>query len=76
MPVKSKEESDKLILEIDNGDLSKLKDVMDKWSFKDYQSFMRFAVSIFLLSDDNSISIKADGIRQDFAPVSDLLKGK
>jgi uncharacterized ferredoxin-like protein len=76
MAVKSKEEKDRLILELDNGDMSKFNEVMEKWAFKDHQSFLRFAMSIFLLSEDNVISIKSDGIKQDFAPVHDLLKGK
>ncbi|HDV5783367.1 TPA: hypothetical protein RJD83_000279 [Legionella pneumophila] len=76
MAVKSQEKEDKLILEIDNGDLSKLNDVMEKWGFKDYQSFMRFAVSILLLNEEKSVGIKLDGLKQDIAPASDLLKGK
>lgn len=76
MAVKDKKESNKLILEIDNGDLSKLDEVMEKWSFKDYQSFMRFVVSILLLNEEKSVGIKLDGLKQDITPSSDLLKGK
>lgn len=76
MAVKAQEKDKKLMLDIDNGDLSKLNEVMDKWGFKDYQSFMRFAVSILLLNEEKSIGIKLDGIKQDITPSSDLLKGR
>ena len=62
-----------LILEIDNGDLTKLNEVIEKWAFKDYQSFMRFAVSVFLLNEEKSIGIKLDGIKKEVTPSSDLI---
>jgi hypothetical protein len=74
MAVKSKEENGKLVLEIDNGELSKLKDVMKRWSFKDHQALMRFCISLLYLSEEQSVSIKMDGIQQPLAPSSDLLK--
>jgi hypothetical protein len=74
MAVKGKNEGQKLILEIDNGDLTKLEDVIKKWSFKDYQSFFRFAISLLILNEEKSVSIKVDGTQQTFAPASDLLK--
>ncbi len=75
MAVKVKEEiQEKLILEIDNGDFHKLKEVIEKWKFKDYQSFLRFSVGAFILSEENSISIKMDGKQQMIAPASDLIK--
>lgn len=70
----SKREGDKLTLDIDNGDLKKLDQVMTKWAFKDYQSFLRFAISTLLLSEEKSISIKMDGKTQDIVPASDLIK--
>lgn len=74
MAVKSKKEGDKLFLEIDNGELKKLDEVMEKWAFKDYQSLIQFAISILVLNEDRSVSIKRDGILQTFAPATDLLK--
>lgn len=74
MAVKSKKEGNKLILEIDNGDLVKLDEVMEKWSFKDYQSLLRFSISVLILSENKSISIKLEGRQQDITPASDLLK--
>lgn len=74
MAVKSNEKEGKLTLEIDNGELKKLKEVMEKWSFKDYQSLQRFMISILFLNEDKSLSIKLDGRQQDIVPASDLLK--
>ena len=77
MSVKSKHKKNKLYtklyLELDHGDLDKLDQAMDKWSFKDYQSFLRFAVSLFILNESKSFSIKIDGFKTDVVPVEDLL---
>jgi len=74
MAVIGKIDKEKLILEIDNGDLTKLEEVIKKWNFKDYQSFMRFVVSVMLLNEDEFLSIKIDGIRQDIKPASHSTK--
>jgi hypothetical protein len=67
------EEDNKLHLIIDNGDVDKLDQVLNKWSFKDYQSLMRFSVSILLLAEDKSISIKMNGMQTKIQPAPDLL---
>ena len=67
------QEDDKLHLVIDNGDLLKLDEALSKWAFKDYQSLMRFSVSLLLLAEDKSISIKMNGIQTEIQPASDLL---
>jgi hypothetical protein len=74
MAVKSKQEGEKLILEIDNGDLTKLDDALQKWNFKDYQSLLRFSVSMLILNEDRSFSIKRNGEQKSVVPASDLLK--
>lgn len=63
-----------LTLHIDNGDLSKLDEVLRKWSFKDYQSLFRFAISVLILTDDKAISIKMNGLEKSITPARDLLK--
>lgn len=74
MAVKDQKTNNKLILEIDNGDLEKLDKALNKWNFKDYQSLLRFAVSVFILSDNNSISMQMDGVQQTITPAPDFLK--
>lgn len=77
MSVKStfNNEKSELTLILDNGDLKKLNDVMKKYSFKDYQSFIRFAVSLLLLNENEnkSVSIKMNGISTDVVPSDDLI---
>lgn len=74
MGIKDEKEGAMLHLHIDNGDLDKLQQAMEKWSFKDYQSLIRFSVSILLLTENKSISIKMNGTQKDIQPASDLLK--
>jgi hypothetical protein len=74
MAIKDKMEERVLHLYIDNGDLDKLEKVLEKWSFKDYQSLVRFSVSVLLLAEDKSIGIKMKGMQKEIQPASDLLK--
>ena len=74
MAVKSIKEGNILKLEIDNGDLEKLDQVADKWRFKDYQSLLRFAISILILSEEKSVTIKKDGVQKNLIPAADLIK--
>jgi hypothetical protein len=74
MAIRDTIQDEKLHLIIDNGDLDKLDQVLDKWSFKDYQSLIRFSVSLLLLTEDKSISIKMKGSQTEIRPASELLK--
>jgi hypothetical protein len=74
MPIRDKEENSILQLTIDNGDLTKLKEALEKWSFKDYQSLLRFSISVLLLNEGQSISIKTKGFSREVKPAPDLLK--
>ncbi len=68
------QDDEKLHLIIDNGDLDKLDQALDKWSFKDYQSLIRFSVSLLLLTEDKSISIKMKGSQTEIRPAQELIK--
>jgi len=74
MAVKSKKVNEKLELEIDNGDLTKLDEAMTKWAFKDYESLLRFSISLLILNEDKSFSIKMDGTQSDVVPAPDSIK--
>lgn len=71
---KDGEDAGKLTLEIDNGDLAKLNKVISTWGFRDYQSFLRFAVSIMLITEDKFLAIQADGEKKSIKPAADYLK--
>ncbi len=65
---------DVLELAIDNGDKEKLEQVLNKWNFKDYESLLRFAASILLSSEDNTVSIRIKSAIQEVAPADNLLR--
>jgi len=73
MAIKSTVEKKKITLEIDNGDLEKLNQCMANWKFKDYQSFLRFAMSQLILTEDKSLWIKSEGKMQQIAPAKEYL---
>lgn len=74
MSVYSKTEGDKLILELDNGDRTEFEKVMAKWSFRDHQSLMRFAVSLLVLNENKHFPIKVDNHERDIVPAVHLIK--
>lgn len=76
MAVRSRDENNKCIWEIDNGDLEKLRECMNKWSFLDEQSMLRFAVSLLLKAEGGEVTIKINGEPQRIAPADELLKPK
>lgn len=77
MAVISKEGQDnKLVLEIDNGDKTKLEEIMKTWGFKDIQSFWRFSLSILLATEDKGLWIQANNQPRKIAPDDSLIKGK
>ena len=74
MAIKTKSEGEKLILEVDNGDLEKLNKCLDLWRFKDYQSLLRFSMSVMLLTEKQNIWIQSDNAPQLIAPAKEYLK--
>ena len=73
MAVQSKKEDNKLILELDNGDLREFDKVMDKWKFKDHQSLMRFAISLLVLNENKSFPVKIDNQSTEIVPAPHLI---
>jgi hypothetical protein len=70
----TKDDTEILELSIDNGDKQKLEQVLNKWNFKDYESLLRFAASVLLSAEDNTISIKIKSATQEVIPADNLLK--
>lgn len=52
------DKKDALYLEVDNGDLEALKEIVDKWNFKDKPSVFRFCLAVLKKSEDQKVSIK------------------
>jgi hypothetical protein len=65
---------EKITLELDNGDASKFSEVIENWKFKDEQSFLRFALSLFILNEEKSFKIKLHGSENTVVPADHQLK--
>lgn len=48
------------VLNIDNGDLQALKDIMEQYGFIDVQALIRYALVALLRASDNKLYIKRD----------------
>ncbi len=64
-----------IILKIDNGDLTKMNEVIQKWNFKDIQSFWRFSISILLQTEGKKLWIQENGNPILIAPADHSIKG-
>lgn len=75
MAVTPTRKNGKLILEIDNGDLEKMEEVLKRWNFKDEQAFWRFSISLLIETEDKEIWIKTNGELTPIAPAKHSIKG-
>lgn len=75
MSVQTKEAENKLILELDNGDKTKIEEALKKWNFKDMQSLLRFSVSVLLETEDKALWIKSNGESTLIAPAKHSIRG-
>jgi len=48
-------------INIDNGDLQALKDVMDQYGFINQEALLRYALVALLNSSDNKLYVRSDG---------------
>lgn len=76
MAVISIRKDNKLTLEIDNGDYTKMEEVLKRWNFKDEQALWRFTISLLLETEDKSLWMKSEGQPISIAPAEHSLKGK
>lgn len=74
MSVQSENKGDKLILTLDNGDLTKMQEMLKRWNFKDEQSFLRFSVSLLLETEDKTLWMKSNGEPVSIVPAKHSLK--
>lgn len=74
MAVIEKKENNKLVLEVDNGDLEKINSVMEKWNFVDIQSMLRFMVSLLLITERNVLYIDKNKLPEGRIPADHLIK--
>lgn len=66
--------SDQMSIRFSNGERKALEEVINKWGFKDEESFLRFALAVFVKSNDRSVSIKDEsGKETSLCPADSLL---
>jgi len=75
MSINIKETSEgKISLDIDNGDLRTIKNTIEKWKFKDIESYLKFAISVLARTENKNIWIEEKDTRIKLAPAEQLLK--
>lgn len=70
----TEETIDNLALEINNGDLRALNEIIETWGFKDKISALRFAIAILKLTKPESLAQLKDNNFRPLIPTQDLLK--
>jgi hypothetical protein len=68
------EEPKKISLEIDNGDLQGLTEVMEKYKFKNEESLIRFALFTLLKAEGNTIFINEGDKKVGLTPAAHLIE--
>ena len=77
MAIKIVSDTDEALnIEINNGDLKALKEIVSKWRFKDKDSALRFAVAILSITDNGKLYQEKDGSKVPLEPVETLLADK
>lgn len=74
MVVISSEKDNTLELKIDNGDKEKLAIALEKWNFKDIQSYWRFCLSVLIEAENNGLWIESNGVPVRIVPAKHSLK--
>jgi hypothetical protein len=62
-------------VEISNGDLKALNEIVEKWGFKDVESALRFGVAVMTLSEDSKLYYDNKGEKVMVRP-TELLKAE
>jgi len=66
-----------LTIQLDNGDYKVLKDIVDKWKFKDREKALRFALAILSDTENGTLSRKReDGSHSLLVPTDEILEIK
>ena len=74
--VKTTDTDQELTLKVTNGDIVALKNVKEKWRFKNIEDIIRFALAVMVKSDDQAVTVKQSGESTTLSPSDDLLEPK
>lgn len=65
----------KLDVEFNNGDLQALRDIKEKWHFKDLESALRFGIAVLTIAEKGKLfHKKTSGKIESLDPIDDLLE--
>lgn len=77
MAIKSlSNDSEGFQIEINNGDLKALNDVVEKWGFKDKESAIRFCIAVLSLTEAGSLYVDKDGNKAALKPQDSLMRSE
>ncbi len=62
-----------LTIAFSNGDLKTLKAIKEKWSFKDEESLLKFALAILTKGDSKNLYLSVNGEKVNITPAEALL---
>lgn len=69
-------EDQQRMLKLDNGDLKGLREVIEKYGFKDEEAALRFALLVLLKAEDNAVWVVENDGPSRYVPTENLLKPK
>jgi predicted metalloprotease len=70
----TQQQQGKISLEIDNGDLKALEEVIEKFDFKNEEAVLRYALYALLRSDIGGLLVEEDGKMFRLEPTSKVIK--
>lgn len=70
----SSNEAETLDIEINNGDLVALNEIVEGWNLKDKESALRFALAVLKVSSPGSLFNEKEGQKKNLIPGNILIK--
>jgi hypothetical protein len=78
MPITTNEttlgEETVLTATISNGDLAALKEIQNKWKFKDISGVLKFMIAVMKRTETKTVGVKIGGEMKEILPVNELLE--
>ncbi len=74
MITKKEDSATNIDLSITNGDLAALKEVKNKWKFKNIEDILRFALAVMKKSEKNKIYVDENGTQVGYVPADSMIE--
>jgi len=72
--LKQTDDGNEIVLKINNGDLSALREIEKEWNFEDESGVFRFALAVLTKAKNKSVYVEEDGKKVALTPGDKLLK--